>query len=441
MPGEPAPVYPDWFNDSIVCWYSPSKQKLTQLDVIESYAEDFTNWTYFSIRGTATITSNTIIITESKDINNVIEDKVEPYSDISIYVTGVTEDTYIIVRDRTGRRGEIKKNGKYTFKNNDLFFGFSVNKIGECNITIKQLPTSILKDFSGNGLDAYMYGFRGKLNSGMGLYKVDYTTYNNSGNQNVTDIKPNSFVLLAGALSRLGLPYSSIIGEYIPSYAIRIQGISGGTITYYYRNENGKQLTYVIDADGDYILPPCYSEGTEGTAVNIVSNNNINNVTITQIPDYPNQLCYSGKEYCVSYNQPILTDYTVIADRTWFDKQINHNFANNTYLDDAVNRGFLFEQIKSDTEVWATSFGTNNAVQMAPDGIIYQTKNSYNGTPINSGNATYIDKIVIGCYLDKRQVNPNYFYHGCHSDFLLFNRTLNEDEINWLKENIYNIEI
>lgn len=42
MPGEPAPVYPDWFNDSLVCWYSPSKQKLTQLDVIESYAEDFT---------------------------------------------------------------------------------------------------------------------------------------------------------------------------------------------------------------------------------------------------------------------------------------------------------------------------------------------------------------------------------------------------------------
>ena len=32
-------------------------------------------------------------------------------------------------------------------------------------------------------------------------------------------------------------------------------------------------------------------------------------------------------------------------------------------------------------------------------------------------------------------------YIGCHSDFLLFNRTLSEDEINWLKENIYNIEI
>lgn len=34
--------------------------------------------------------------------------------------------------------------------------------------TIEQLPTSILKDFSGNGLDAYMYGFQGKLNSGVG---------------------------------------------------------------------------------------------------------------------------------------------------------------------------------------------------------------------------------------------------------------------------------
>lgn len=433
MPGEPAPVYPDWFNDSLVCWYSPRKQKLTEYDVIESYVEDFTNWTYFPIRGTATITSNTIIITESKDITNILEDKVEPYSDISIYVTGVTEDTYIIVRDRTGRRGEIKKNGKYTFKNNDLFFGFSVNKIGECNITIRQLPTSILKDFSDNGLDAYMYGFQGKLNSGVGVYAVDFTTYRKTNN--VTDVSHNTVKAVPAASNYLFIRYAT---TEMPAYTVNVQNLGNNTLTYQYATENGRREITLTEGINEI---PESIKVDNPYQVGFRVNAGTGEITITQIPDYPNQLCYSGKEYCISFNQPILTDYTAIADRTWFDKQINHTFANNTYLDDAVNRGFLFEQIKSDTEVWATSFGTNNAVQMAPNGILYQTKNSYNGTPINSGNATYIDKIVIGCYLDKQQANPYYFYHGCHSDFLLFNRTLNEDEINWLKENIYNIEI
>lgn len=315
-------------------------------------------------------------------------------------------------------------------------FGFYCNpQTTTEEATIEQLPTSILKDFSGNGLDAYMYGFQGKLNSGVGIYSVDFTTYNNSGNQNVTDIKPNSFVLLAGALSRLGLPYSSIIGEYIPSYAIRIQGISGGTITYYYRNENGKQLTYVMDADGDYILPPCYSEGTEGTAVNIVANNNRENVTITQIPDYPNQLCYSGKEYCISYNQPILTDYTVIADRTWFAKDSVRTFSSK-YKDTTVKPGlFKFEWAVNNSE-YTSSLGKDTSVTFS-DGIIWQTKTSYNGKALTNLQYEDGEHLIIGDYAEK----IGNYYIGCHSDFLLFNRTLNEDEINWLKENIYNIEI
>lgn len=298
--------------------------------------------------------------------------------------------------------------------------------------TIEQLPTSILKDFSGNGLDAYMYGFQGKLNSGVGIYSVDFTTYNNSGNQNVTDIKPNSFVLLAGALSRLGLPYSSIIGEYIPSYAIRIQGISGGTITYYYRNENGKQLTYVMDADGDYILPPCYSEGTEGTAVNIVANNNRENVTITQIPDYPNQLCYSGKEYCISYNQPILTDYTVITDRTWFAKDSVRTFSSK-YKDTTVKPGlFKFEWAVNNSE-YTSSLGKDTSVTFS-DGITWQTKTSYNGKALTNLQYEDGEHLIIGDYAKK----IGNYYIGCHDDIIILKRSLTINEINDITEAIFN---
>lgn len=81
-------------------------------------------------------------------------------NDLTIRVTGVTENKYLIVRQGRGKpEAHIKKDGVYTFKDNNLYFGFGVSVIGECNITITQLPTSILKDFSGNKHDAYLYGF------------------------------------------------------------------------------------------------------------------------------------------------------------------------------------------------------------------------------------------------------------------------------------------
>lgn len=317
-------------------------------------------------------------------------------------------------------------------------FGFYCNpQTTTEEATIEQLPTSILKDFSGNGLNAYMYGFQGKLNSGVGIYSVDFTTYNNSGNQNVTDIKPNSFVLLAGALSRLGLPYSSIIGEYIPSYAIRIQGISGGTITYYYRNENGKQLTYVMDADGDYILPPCYSEGTEGTAVNIVANNNRENVTITQIPDYPNQLCYSGKETLIVYDIPLLTDFTVIAKRKWLNTNKGTFVVYGSPLVKGINgSAFGFELISADKNKLIYSFNKSKILDnFYEKDISYMNSINYNGIDITKGGISNTkNTLAVGNYTDTTQ----YGFIGCHDDIIILKRSLTINEINDITKAIFN---
>lgn len=429
---------PPEYRDDVVVWYSPKKQRLINYDVIESYAEDFTNWAYRNTRGTAKITNNTIVITNVVETNNIVEDDNKPYSDLTIRVTGVTENKYLIVRQGRGKpETHIKKDGVYTFKDNNLYFGFGVSVIGECNITITQLPTSILKDFSGNGLDAYMYGFQGKLNSGVGIYSVDFTTYNNNGNQNVTDIKPNSFVLLAGALSRLGLPYSSIIGEYIPSYAIRIQGISGGTITYYYRNENGKQLTYVMDADGDYILPPCYSEGTEGTAVNIVANNNRENVTITQIPDYPNQLCYSGKETLIAYDIPLLTDFTVIAKRKWLNVNKGTFIVYGSPLSSGINgSAFGFELIDVSKTKLIYSFNKAKLLDnFYEKDISYMNSINYNGIDIVKGGIPNTkNTLAVGNYTNDKR----YGFIGCHDDIIILKRSLTIDEINNITEAIFN---
>ena len=431
-------VWPKGLKESIKAIYDPASQGMTNYDVIEAYVEDFTYWTLDNTGITST--PKKIVIPTGTELKYVIAFRGfnNFTAGFDIKYTGNAVITYRYNKeDGTVGTIAINKSGIYHLPASvraQKNFGFYCNPqtVTE-EATIEQLPTSILKDLSGNGNHAYLYGGKGKLNSGMGLYKVDYTTYNNSGNQNVTDIKPNSFVLLAGALSRLGLPYSSIIGEYIPSYAIRIQGISGGTITYYYRNENGKQLTYVIDADGDYILPPCYSEGAEGTAVNIVSNNNINNVTITQIPDYPNQLCYDGKMYAVCYGFPILTDYTVMADRTWFVA------ANRFFISKVSSQGKngAFTVEKSDTK-YTFSYESGTIVPMNLErSIIVQTKTKYNNVPIVSGNVPDTNIFTIGGILE----DSNRRFIGCHGKIIIADRSFTEDEITWLKDKFFTIDI
>lgn len=76
---------------------------MTNFDVIEAYTEDFTKWAYRNYRGTAKITNNTIVITNVVETNNIVEDDNEPYSDLTIRVTGVTENKYLIVRQGRGK--------------------------------------------------------------------------------------------------------------------------------------------------------------------------------------------------------------------------------------------------------------------------------------------------------------------------------------------------
>lgn len=430
-------AWPAGLKESIKAIYDPAKQGMTNYDVIESYTEDFTKWRYLDSRGIATITGNTIHITEAKSIQGIVEDNKEPYSDIKILVQGVTADNPLNVRDINGTKAVIDKDGVYEFKDNGLYFGFGFSKVGVVDVTITQLPTSILKDLSGNGNHAYLYGGKGKLNSGMGVYKQDYTTYKNYGNTNVEDVKPDTFVLLAGNLSRLGMSYKDIVGENIPAYKINVTGITDGTVTYFYRNEDGKQLQYVIKSDGEYELPTCYREGTEGTAVNIVANNNSNKITITQIPDYPDQLCYDGKMYAVCYGFPILEDYTVMADRTWFDKEEYSAFVSNSLggMEEPSNGAFSVE-VKSLDSFTVMSFGSLTSISTPKKGITYQTKQSYNGISINVGTRESNDVLTLGGkYYYKNDNNAGNLWNGCHGKIIIADRSFTEDEITWLKDN------
>lgn len=428
-------AWPSGLKDSIVCWYSPRKQGLTEYDVIESYAEDFTTWDKFPNRGTVTVTQNTIIITESKELYNVIEDKQEPYPDLTINVTGVSDDLFLIVSDNTGRKGEIKKDGIYTFKNNARYFGFKTNAVGECNIKITQLPTSKAKDFSANGHDLFLYKFKGKLDSGIGLYLYDFTSdlRINSAYIPYTDIQANSICSLSGHVNGWLFQFKDPNINIAP-LKIKVKGIINDIFEYWGYNENGIRFYFKINKDGVYELPASYVvETNNGVGIKCLADC-VDNVCFTQIPDYPNQLCYNGSSYGVAYGLPILSDYTIIADRTWFNKSNSTNFIAKG-SDSKIS--FLLEEISNNGELCkAQSFGSYSIISLETGDITYQTKNKYNNNDIVSGNSADDDVFIVGGRYSKASNSMStYKFAGCHGDILLFNRTLTDDEITWLKEN------
>lgn len=428
-PTPPEPEQPDWFKESIVAWYDPKKQGMTNYDVIEAYAEDFTKWAYRNSRGTVKITNNTIVITNVVETNNIIEDDKEPYSDLTIRVTGVTENKYLIVRQGRGKpETHIKKDGVYTFKDNNLYFGFGVSVIGECNITITQLPTSILKDLSGNGNHAYLYGGKGKLNSGMGVYQQDFSKLIISR----VDKKQDPFSFTVSGSGGSYLAYMQLGNWNNKAFKILANINAEGDYLYLrFRNNTDAVVTSVLLKNGENIIPAQNIEGAT-KAVFEYSLKEGGTITITQIPDYPDQLCYDGGMCAVVYEFPILTDYTIIADRTWFNIRDISCFIGKRNTSGDNLGAFEFEFRANRT----FSFGGNNVIIFADNNIVYQTKNSYNGTEIKPGSLDDTDVLIIGAA--QRNVNNKIQdpYIGCHGNILLFNRSLTEYEISWVKNNM-----
>lgn len=444
-PTPPEPEQPDWFKESIVAWYSPyCKQRMTNFDVIEAYIEDFTKWAYRNSRGTAKINNNTIVIANVVETNNIVEDDNEPYSDLTIRVTGVTENKYLIVRQGIGKpESHIKKDGVYTFKDNNLFFGFGVSVIGECNITIAQLPTSILKDFSGNGNHAYLHGGKGRLNSGVGIYAQDFTKWIfGSVIHNISTKAHNKLHIV-----------KKNPNNYF-GFTVGIQKANYYNKPYKLKFNFNKEINdikfSVVSTDGNLITTQCFSAIiNNGSVVDvpIISEEIFNNqkepniyynfstnkdieIDVELIPDYPNQLCYDDKMYAVAYGLPILTDYTVIADRIWFAEKVD----NGVFMSKALeqNGAFILEYKQGDKWNTYSYYSATNINIDKDNSIVYQTKNKYNEQTIYPGDKQDTDTLFIGTI---RKDDPRSFI-GCHGDILLFNRSLTEYEISWVKNNM-----
>lgn len=353
---------------------------------------------------------------------------------VKLQVSGITNNISIIIKHGTQEFPIVNGVNTFSFtqeENKSLSF-VCKNVFQDTNITITQLPTSILKDFSGNGNHAYLYGGKGKLNSGMGVYNNDFT---DSGRVNFTWVYTTGDITVNGADSftvhNNREKWVFRCTTNVKPMTVKIVGVSNDiNFKYRYESENGEKWIF-FKKDGIYELP-----ATIGTwqGFNLEKNNDIDvNITVTQIPDYPNQLCYDGKMYAVCYGFPILEDYTVMAERTWFE---NRNvFLAKGNITTEAKYAFIFERFKPDGVMAVQSFGAWNDVVSTTDSCIsYLTKNKYNGIDIRSGIGADDDMLSIGGALNKGNIELTSVC--CHGDILVFNRSLTEYEISWVKNNL-----
>lgn len=449
-PTPPEPEQPDWFKESIVAWYSPyCKQGMTNFDVIESYVDDFTKW---RIENTGvTSTQKKIVIAAGTELKYNVTYKGfgNSIAEFDIKYTGNAVIRYQYNKE-DGTTGiiTINRSGIYHLPASikaQKNFGFYCNPqtVTE-EATIEQLPTSILKDFSGNKHDAYLYGFKGKLNSGVGIYAQDFKNWNYGStiNKDISTKSYNKFHIVKKKADNwfgftIGIPKNNY---YNQSYKLKFN-----------INKKIDDIKFsIVSTDGNLITTAAYSVYiNDGSIIDvpIISEEIFNNkeetniyydfgtnkdieIDVELIANYPNQLCYDGKSYAVAYGLPILTDYTIITDRTQFKDKVKTW----SYFADK-KKDFVFERTSNGKSFKANSFAAETAIELQKDGVSYQTKASYNGNAINyrSDQADNDDKLVIGSTKDSL---GNQCFIGCHGDILLFNRTLTEYEISWVKNNM-----
>lgn len=441
---------PPEIKDALVAWYSPVKQKLSNYDVIESYIIDFTT---FNNRDNVIINNNKFVFTGRVVVGiNYKLIQVEKYNSYKILIKGLTGGIYYYYRNADGVENYIifNKDGVYdipvSYKQGTegIIMGYTCDSTTECTVT--QLPTSILKDFSGNKHNAYLYGFKGKLNSGVGIYAQDFKNWNYGSTIN-NDISTKSYNKFHIVKKKADNWFGFTIGisknnYYNQSYKLKfninkkIDDIKFSVVS----TDGNLQCTQVYSVNinnGSVIDVPIVSEeifnNKEETNIyyDFGTNKDIE-IDVEMIANYPNQLCYDGKSYAVAYELPILTDYTIIADRTWFvDKQERVFISKAT----GQNGAFIFEYKTSANNKTYSYYQQNDIVIDNNNKVVYQTKNSYNGTTIQAGDKQDTDTLFIGTI----RKDDSKSFIGCHGDILLFNRTLTDDELSVIKEVVFGI--
>lgn len=304
------PNIADWVKEHMVFWYDMSKP-------VDVYAENFNDWTKFT-GAKYTVTNKSVNITNFDAVNNacIYIAKSKKFNGITITVDGLLDGQEIAWGYNNNPLVRMPKNGTYILEPINSVtgnIGFrSINIVGACNITITQLPSGqsvptneilkanpYLQDFSGNNRPLKLNNFLFAAMSGVGGYEINWTDTtiwaNFLGSRFEGKIESSKLTITSALVS------SGVMETKVPSfsigYKVRVTGITDESLVYGYINEAGQSLAIRITEDGEYELPSNnVVEATYNMRWRVIAASypHTCNITIEQIPVYPNALVTDG---------------------------------------------------------------------------------------------------------------------------------------------------
>lgn len=406
-------VIEKWVKEHMVFWYDMSKPVDVYVPGV-TYANPFVNG-----GGKLTYDNaiNKCIITHTPTNNNniafwqIIVKPLQYVESYKIRVTGLPEG--FTMKGRLGYVSiQITSDGEYDipeYKNssttNSSYPGFylagdNVNDV-DCNIVVEEIPTKqsvptneilkanpYLQDHSGNNRPLKLNNFLFVAMSGVGGYEYNYLdsalfiTYLSGirGDGTITDntITINNVKVSSGVIeTRVNSPSKK--------YKVRVTGItSNETLRYvvYGDTSLGELATIIFDMkkDGEYELPASTYSATYNMKWQVIAASypHTCNITIEQIPSYPNALVTDGVD-----------DYGVVGNLQQGVKVLFITI--NPFIDGK----FIYDQRLTTTEPWLF------AVFNDKGSIAYNSRNSNGKTYIDG---TLNESTIVSALLNKKQI-------------------------------------
>lgn len=398
-----------WIPKHMVFWYDMAKPVDVYIPGV-TYANQFIN-DGGKLSYDRTINKCTVTHTPTTANKNFWQVSCSPSSAVSsfkIRVTGLPQGFSIesgiystkITSDGEYDIPEYKNSGTTTRYPGFYLAGDNVNDV-DCNIVVEEIPTKqsvptneilksnpYLQDFSGNNRPLKLNNFLFAAMSGVGGYEYNYLdsalfiTYLSGarGDGTITDntITINNVKVSSGVIeTRVNSPSKK--------YKVRVTGItSNETLRYvvYGDTSLGELATIIFDMkkDGEYELPASTYSATYNMKWQVIAASypHTCNITIEQIPSYPNALVTDGVD-----------DYGQVQN---LQQGVKVLFVT---INPFIDGKFIYDQRLNTTEPWLF------AVFNDKGSIAYNSRNSNGKTYIDG---TLNESTIVSALLNKKQI-------------------------------------
>ena len=422
-----------WVKEHMVFWYDMSKP-------VDTYSQNFNDWrSHPSVNADVIITSTSFVITRFATLNDTVKcyipDQTKNFPGMKVEVKGIVDGQELY----WGYSADVKlvnitSDGTYdippleTVKGNLSFRNGNI--VGACNITITQLPSGqsvptneilkanpYLQDHSGNNRPLKLNNFLFAAMSGVGGYTDNFNDWSiNSKTATVKLESSSSVTIQAITQEHVGVVYKYENGKRT-IIKVNITGITEeikGRFAFGYADVTGNHN--IILENGYFEFDTDKYEGIVGwygfkSMVPI----NICNITIEQIPSYPNALVTDGvDDYGQIQNLQhgvkvlFMTANPLGLYKTWYAQDsfsiygqpgiTAYNFRNTggvTYLDGILNEAEvsnnLLNKKQTVTIVNPTDGGNNSIIFFNSYGSSYMNMAFYNSIGFDAvpeGNVT-----------------------------------------------------